>query len=89
MELTIEIKDRILEAIKADRVNYPSDNKHAVALGISTSVYNNLKKGLTDKQVSDAKWICIARRLGVQLKDEMAWRAAETPTFVFITEQLE
>lgn len=89
MELTIEIKDRILEAIKADRVNYPSDNKHAVALGISTSVYNNLKKGLTDKQVSDAKWICIARRLGVQLKDEMAWRTAETPTFVFITEQLE
>ena len=45
MELTIEIKDRILEAIKADRVNYPSDNKHAVTLGISTSVYNNLKRG--------------------------------------------
>ncbi len=89
MELTIDIKNRILEAIKADRVNYPSDNKHAVALGISASVYNNLKKGVTDKQVSDANWICMARRLGVQLKNEMAWVAAETPTFVFITEQLE
>lgn len=89
MELTTDIKNRILEAIKADRVNYPSDNKHAVALGISASVYNNLKKGVTDKQVSDANWICMARRLGVQLKNEMAWVAAETPTFVFITEQLE
>ena len=69
MELTIDIKNRILEAIKADRVNYPSDNKHAVALGISASVYNNLKKGVTDKQVSDANWICMARRLGVQLKN--------------------
>ena len=89
MELTIDIKNRILEAIKADRVNYPSDNKHAVALGISASVYNNLKKGVTDKQVSDANWICMARRLCVQLKNEMAWVAAETPSFVFITEQLE
>lgn len=89
MELTTEIKGRILEAIKADRVNYPSDNKHAVALGIAASVYNNLKKGLTDKQASDANWICMARRLGVQLKNEMAWVAAETPTFAFITKQLE
>lgn len=89
MELNNEIKNRILEAIKADRVNYPSDNKHAVTLGISASVYNNLKKGLTEKQVSDANWICLARRLGVQLKDEMKWIAAETPTFVFIMEQLE
>lgn len=89
MELTIEIKNRILAAIKADRDNYPSDNKHAIALGISASVYNNLKKGQTDKQVSEANWICIARRLGVQLKDEIEWVAAETPTFAFITEQLK
>lgn len=89
MELTIEIKNRVIEAIKADRTNYPSDNKHAIALGISASVYNNLKKGMTDKQVSEANWICIARRLGVKLKDEIEWTAAETPTFVFISEQLE
>lgn len=35
MEVTNEIKQRILEAIKANRENYTSDNKHAVALGIS------------------------------------------------------
>lgn len=40
MEVTKEIKDRILAAIRANRENYPSDNKHAAALGISASVYN-------------------------------------------------
>ena len=88
MEITDEIKQRILEAIAVNRDNYPSDNKHAAALGIATSVYNNLKKGKTDRQVSDTNWICIARRLGVSLANEMEWQAAETPTFVYITEQL-
>lgn len=88
MELTNEIKERVRAAIIADRENYPSDNRHSVALGISASVYNAIKKGNYDRQVSEANWICIARRLGVVLKKEMAWVAAETPTFLFINEQL-
>lgn len=88
MEVTNDIKQRILEAITANRGNYPSDNKHAAALGISASVYNVLKKGKIDKQVSDTNWICLARRLNVTLGNEMQWKAAETPTFVYITEQL-
>lgn len=88
MELTNEIRERIRTAIVADRENYPSDNRHSVALGISASVYNAIKKGNYDRQVSEANWICIARRLGVVLKKEMAWAAAETPTFLFINEQL-
>ena len=88
MELTNEIRERIRTAIVADRENYPSDNRHSVALGISASVYNAIKKGNYDRQVSEANLICIARRLGVVLKKEMAWVAAETPTFLFINEQL-
>lgn len=88
MELTNEIKQRITEAIRANRDNYPSDNKHASALGISASVYNALKKGNIDRQVSDTNWICIARRLNVTLSEEMEWQAAETPTYIFISEQL-
>ena len=88
MEVTNEIKQHILEAITANRENYPSDNKHAAALGISASVYNVLKKGKIDKQVSDTNWICLARRLNVSLNNEIQWQAAETPTFVYITEQL-
>lgn len=88
MEITNEIKQRIMEAIKANRENYPSDNKHAAFLGISASVYNSLKKGNTDKQVSDTNWVCIARRLNVSLLKDMEWKAAETPTYLFIYEQL-
>lgn len=88
MEVTNEIKQHILEAITVNRENYPSDNKHAAALGISASVYNVLKKGKIDKQVSDTNWICLARRLNVSLNNEIQWQAAETPTFVYITEQL-
>ena len=88
MKITNEIKSRIAAAITEDRVNYPSDNKHAVSLGISPSVYNSIKKGSWDRQVSDANWTCMARRLGVVMHEELEWKAAETPTFVFVTEQL-
>lgn len=88
MIITNEIKNRIAGAIMADRENYPSDNKHAVSLGISASVYNAIKKGNYEKQVSDANWVGIARRLGVVLRQEMEWKAAETPTYAFVTGQL-
>lgn len=88
MTLTKEIKERIIAAITADRDNYTSDAKHAVSLGISASVYNSIKKGNYEKQVSDANWVGMARRLGVVLRKEMEWKAAETPTYVFISEQL-
>lgn len=89
MEITNEIKTRITQAISADRDNYPSDNRHATALGIAPSVYNAIKKGNFERQVSDANWIGIARRLGVQLRAEMEWAAAVTPTYSFISRQLE
>ena len=89
MEITIQIKTRIIAAIKENRDNYPSDNKHAAALGISASVYNAIKKGQADRQMSETNWICIARRLNVALNDEAAWHVAETDTFKYITGQLE
>lgn len=64
-------KKRIMEAIAANRGNYPSDAKHAASLGITTSVYSAVKNGQTDKVLSDANWIGIARRLGVNLRGEM------------------
>lgn len=82
-------KQKILGAIAANRENYPSDAKHAAALGISASVYNSLKKGQTEKTLSDANWIGIARRLGVNLRAEIEWKAAKTPTFEYIMAQLE
>ncbi len=87
--ITSEQKQRILEAIAANRPNYPSDARHAASLGISTSVYSSIKNGQTDKALSEANWITIARRLGVSLRAGMEWKAARTATFEFITTQLE
>lgn len=89
MELKDELKGRILEAVQQDRKGYSSDSKHATALGISASVYTNLKKGNLDKQLSEAGWLGIAHRLGVPLRADMAWVAVETETFAYITGQLE
>lgn len=89
MELTQDIKSRILEGIKGDRANYTSDTKHATALGISASVYANLKQGKTDKQLSEANWLSIARRLGISLRPESEWQGAQTATYLYITKHLE
>ena len=83
------IKKRILEAIAANRNNYPSDAKHAAALGISASVYNSLKKGQTEKALSDANWVNIARRLDVSLREQIEWKGARTATFDYVCTQLE
>lgn len=87
--ITTDVKNKILTAIKANRANYPSDAKHAASLGITTSVYSAVKNGQTDRVLSDANWISIARKLGVSLRGEIEWKVAKTPTFMFITAQLE
>ena len=87
--ITEEQKQKILVAVKLNRTNYPSDAKHAASLGISTSVYSGIKNGQTEKALSDANWIGIARRLGVSLKGEIEWKPAKTATFEYITAQLE
>jgi len=87
--ITKEIRQKITTAITAARRNYPSDAKHAASLGITTSVYSAVKKGQTDRVLSDANWISIARKLGVNLRDEIEWKAAKTPVFQYVTAQLE
>lgn len=87
--ITTENKKRISKAISSQRANYPSDAKHAASLGITTSVYSAVKNGQTEKVLSDASWITIARKLGVSLRGGMEWKAARTATFEYITAQLE
>ena len=88
MEITNDIKKRILAAMDANRVNYPSDSKHAASLGISSAVYSQLKAGQTERVLSEANWISMARRLGVELRPGMEWKAAQTATFRYIWAQL-
>lgn len=87
--ITTEYKHKIMAAITANRANYPSDAKHAAALGMTTSVYSAVKKGQTDRVLSDGAWVSIARRLGVNLRGDVEWQAAKTATFEFVSAQLE
>ena len=87
--ITKEIKQRITAAIAGARANYPSDAKHAASLGITTSVYSSIKNGQTERVLSNANWISIARKLGVSLRGEMEWKTGRTATFEFIMAQLE
>ena len=87
--ITEEQKQKILAAVAQARKQFPSDAKHAASLGLSTSVYANLKKGQTSRQLSDGGWISLARKLNVSLRAGMEWKAAKTPVFDFITAQLE
>ena len=89
MQLSQEFKERTIAAMIADRANYPSDAKHATSLGIAPSVYNAIKKGNTEKQLKDANWLSLGRRLSVPLRAEIEWKAAKTATFSYITQQLE
>lgn len=83
------IKKNIVAAIAAQRANYPSDAKHAAALGMTKSVYSEIKNGNAEGQVSKQTWISLARRLEVRLKGEMEWKTAATPVFKFIEAQLK
>lgn len=87
--ITTEFKQRIIEAVKTNRPNYNSDTKHAKALGTSASQYSRaFNKGELEKVLDDAKWINIARRLGVQLKEGSPWVTVRTETYDYIYTQL-
>lgn len=88
--ITNDFKQKILAAIAEQRATfYGSDAKFAVSLGISGSQYSRVKNGETDRVLSDANWITLARTLGVNVNDDTEWKAANTPVFQFVNAQLE
>ena len=88
--ITKELQQRILEALQQSRENFTgSDSKFSVSIGINPAQYSRIKNGDTEKVLSDAQWISLARRLGVSPTNAPEWRTANTPVFRFITAQLE
>ena len=87
--ITTEQKKKIHAAIVENRKLYDSDSKHAKVLGVSVSVYSLVKQGQMDRTLSDANWIRLARRLGVNLRHEVDWKTAKTETFLIVMAQLE
>lgn len=86
--MTNEQITRINEAMRAKREHFSSDAKFSQFLGINPAIYNQLKKGKLEGVVSESTLISLARRLDVQLRVEIEWKTARTPTFEFIYSQL-
>ena len=87
--MNVELQNRIIESIRDRRANFGgSDAKFALTLGISGSQYSRIMKGDTDKVLSNANWISIARKLEVTLNDLPTWNVARTPVYEYITTQL-
>jgi DNA transposition AAA+ family ATPase len=86
--ITAVFKDKIVQAIKEDKANYPSYAKQAVSLDVSSAQLSRIINGDTEQVLSDAKWMSIGRRLNVSLLDTPKWNIAKTKTFIYIYEQL-
>jgi transcriptional regulator with XRE-family HTH domain len=88
--ITLEFKNKILSALSERRATFGgSDSKFATSLGISPAQFSRIMKGDTERVLSSANWITIARKLGVSLSNEPEWRTANTPVFHYISAQLE
>lgn len=87
--ITDELKLRITEKLAQSRELFTgSDAKFSVSIGINSAQYSRIKNGDTDRVISEAQWISIARRLGVSLTGLPEWKTANTPVFQFIYAQL-
>jgi len=88
--MNVELQNKIIESIRESRRNFGgSDAKFALSLGISGSQYSRIMKGDTDRVLSDANWISIARKLEVTLSDLPEWNVARTPVYEYVSMQLE
>lgn len=87
--ITTEIKNKIAEAIRERSAMYPSAAKYATKLGINKSVLSRILKGETEHILDDSRWISIARILDVAIGNQSSWMRAETPVYIFVTEQLK
>jgi DNA transposition AAA+ family ATPase len=77
-------KEKIIKAIKVASERYDSNNKLARILDINPAQLSQIINGKTDRILSDANWMSIARRLDVKLNEQSSWVTVKTSTFEYI-----
>ena len=88
MKIEAQFKQKVREAILADRENYGgSDTAYAKRLKLSAAIYSQIKNGKIDKVLSDTQWLVIAHQLGVQVNDN-GWKVARTQVYTEIEDNL-
>ncbi|MDX1350241.1 MAG: AAA family ATPase [Putridiphycobacter sp.] len=81
-------KEQIRKAVLDARTNFGgSDSAFANVLGISPSIFSRLKKGQTDKIVSDETWLDWAMTYNVDLANTN-WKIVETRVYKEIRDNL-
>jgi hypothetical protein len=87
--ITIEFREKVREAVLQARENYGgSDSDYAKSLGISNSIYSRLKKGETERIISDSMWLTIGRELDVTMHKN-SWKIARTTVYTEIEASLK
>ncbi len=86
--ITTEVKNKIAEAIRERASMYPSLAKYATKLGVNKSILSRIINGETEKLLDNGRWVSIARILDVTIGNQASWMRAETPVYIFVTEQL-
>lgn len=88
MELSKEFKEKVRQAILDGLSRYGgSQSDYARSLGIHSAVFSRLKKGETQKVLTDSKWLILANELGVKLRDDN-WRVARTQIYTEMEDNL-
>jgi DNA transposition AAA+ family ATPase len=88
--VTKEYQEKVLKSLSESRKNFGgSDAKFAASLGINNAQYSRIKNGDLEHVLSDANWLNIGRKLGINPQEDVEWKTAKTPVFQFITAQLE
>ena len=87
--ITTELKKRILGKLAESRTLFTgSDAKFSTSIGINSAQYSRIKNGDTEKVLSEAQWISLARKLGVSLTGLPEWKTANTPVYQIVTGHL-
>lgn len=86
--ITHEKKLLIVEGIVKHSKRFPSNNRMATAIGIDAAQLSRIIKGDVEKVLADAKWINIAQKLNIALRDIVNIETAKTKVFNFIWQQL-
>lgn len=81
MILSTEFKQKVREALLQSRQNYGgSDADFAKKMGMNNAIYSRIKNGETERVLSDAVWLSIARELNVSMR-ENKWKVARTKVY--------
>ncbi len=89
MQLTQEFKKKVIEAVMTARKNYSGvDENFAKTIGINKSVFSRLKKGETDRILSESVWINLAREFNVS-NHTTTWKIARTKVYAEIESNIK